>query len=278
MKRILLLLEGFAAEISAINLAFSLAEPSRAGVVVMCCKEDVDAVRKSSLDRLVAHAKSLSTTMNTPLDVREVAERHPADAVREVARKEDINLIVLGVAKSQLPKQLLGPINRDVVRKGKTPTLLVVSPLEEFGDRYERALRKILVPVEHMSEDIAALRLAAALTAVSAARDTELIAFNTIILPALVPMTATDLPEIRRGREKFQQSIDKFMHETGTRLTVRQVPARTPDEAIIEVANEEEVDLIILSGRRRPGTLATLVSSFRIATEARAAVVFVYAP
>jgi len=280
MKRILLPLQGFAAEINAVNLAFSLAELSKAAVLAMHSKEAEDKDRKSSLDRLMDHAKALSTAMNVALDIREVDARHPADAILEVARKESIDLIVMTAARSRLHKQLLGSASRDVVRKGKTPTLLVVSWQEEFKERHEPVLRKILVPLGELSEDIAALRLAAALKKGSAARDAELIAFNATILPAIVPMTATDLPEIRRGKERFRQAIDKFMHETGTQLTVKQTPARTPEEATIEFANQENVDLIILGGRRRPGPLGMFLGAtcFKIATKALAAVVLIYAP
>jgi nucleotide-binding universal stress UspA family protein len=280
MKRILLPLQGFAAEISAVNLAFWLAEVSKAAILVMHCKEAEDEAQKSSLEQLLSHAKSLSTAMSISFDVKEVDEARAADGILDVAEKEKVDLIVMTASRERHHRQLLGSASRDVVRKGKIPTILVASWLEAFKEASESLVHKVLIPVADVAEDIAALRLAAALKKGSAARDAELIAFNATILPAIMPLTATDLPEFRRAKEKFQQSIEKFMRETGIKLTVKQTPARTAEQAIIEFANKEDVDFIILGGRRRPGTLGVFLgaTTYKIATEAQAAVVLIYAP
>lgn len=280
MKSILLPLRGFAAEVNAINLAFRLAEPGKTPVLILHChQEEEDEAQKGWLGRVTAYAKSLSTALSVPSQIMEAKERKPADAILEAAAREHVDLIVMTAMRGSPNKHILGAVSREVVRRGKAPTLVVVSWLEDFKDQPEPVLGKILLPLHDLSEDAAALRLAAALKKSSAGRDTELIALNVTVLPAIVPMTATDLPEFRRQKEKFLSAVKQFMDKTGTKLTVKQVHARTAEQATVEVANQEGVDLIILGARRRPGPLGTFLgaTSFKIATEAKAAVVLTYA-
>jgi nucleotide-binding universal stress UspA family protein len=155
---------------------------------------------------------------------------------------------------------------------------VVASWLEDFAPHQEPVLRKVLLPIGNVSEDIAALRLAAVLKGGSAAQHAELIALNVTLLPAVVPLTATDLPEIQKEDAIFHADLERFMRETGIKLTIKHVAARKIGQATIEFAGQEGVDLIILGARRRPRRFGTILGrvSFKIASRAKAAVVLIF--
>jgi len=278
MDRILLPLQGFPAEINATNLAFYLAESTKATVSILHCKEDGDDSHAFWLDRLLGHAKSLSLLLGVPFVFTQVEHRHASDAILRASRKEEVDLIVMTAARSLGYKQLLGFTSRRVARKAKVPTLVVASWLKDFEPHQEPALRKILLPIGDVDEDIAALRLAAVLKQSSAAQDAELIALNVTLLPAVVPITATDLPEIQQEHAAFLEDLERFMQETGVKMTPKHVAARKIGQATIELAAQEDVDLIILGARRRPRRFRSIFGrvSFKIASRAKAAVVLIF--
>ena len=230
LKGILLPLRGFAAEVNAINLAFHLAEPRKTPVLMLHCQQDgEDEVQKGWLGRVTAYARSLSTALGVPSLSMEAKEQNPADAIIHAAEREHADLIVMTAMRWSAHKHILGAVSREVVRRGKVATLVVVSWLEDFKDQPELVLSKILLPLHDLDEDAAALQLAAALRESSAGRNTELIALNVTVLPAIVPMTATDLPEFRHQKERFLGAAKGFMDKTGMKLTVKHVNARTAE-------------------------------------------------
>jgi nucleotide-binding universal stress UspA family protein len=279
MDRILLPLQGFPAEVNAINLAFYLAESSRATVSILHCRGDGDDSYAFWLNRLLGHAKSLSVLLGVPFVFTQVDEESAPDAILRAARKEEcVDLIVMTAARTPIYKHLLGSTARRVARKAKVPTLVVASWLQDLEAHQEPVLRKILLPIGDLHEDIAALRLAAALKSGSAAEDAELVALNVTLLPAVVPLTATDLPEIQRERAAFHADLDRFMQETGIKVTCKHVAARKIGQATVELAAQENVDLIILGAHRRPRRFGRVLGrvSFKIASRAKAAVVLIF--
>jgi nucleotide-binding universal stress UspA family protein len=278
MERILLPLQGFPAEINATNLAFYIAESSGASITILHCKEEEEDSHAFWLDRLIGHARSLSMLLGVRFTFTEVEHVHAPDAILRVSRKEPVNLIVMTAARSPAYKQLLGSTSRRVARKSKVPTVVVASWLEDFEPHQEPVIRKILLPIGDVKEDMAALLLAAVLKRSSAAQAAELIALHVTLLPAVVPITATDLPEIQEEHAAFHKDLERFMQETGLKMTPKHVAARKIGQATIELAAQEDVDLIILGARRKPRRFRRIFGrvSFKIASRAKAAVVLIF--
>lgn len=278
MNRILLPLQGFPAEVNATDLAFYLAESSQASVTILHCKEDEDDSHTFWLNRLLGHAKSLSLLLGVPFVFTQVEQKKASNAILRTSQKEQADLIIMTAARTPVYKQLLGSTSLRVARKSKVPTLVVASWLEDFEPHQEPVLRRILLPIGDVNDDIAALRLAAVLKGSSAAQEAELIALHVTLLPAVVPITATDLPEIQDEHAAFHQDIERFMQETGLTLTPKHIAARKIGQATIELAAQEDIELIILGGRRKPRRFRSVLGrvSFKIASRAKAAVVLIF--
>lgn len=280
MKRILLPLQGFPAEINAINLAFYLAEYSQATVSILHCKETWIKSQEFWLDRLTGHIKSLSMLLDVPYETTRVKRYRASDAILNAANKNHSALIIMSAARKPIYKQLLGSTARRVTSKSKIPTIVVASWLEDFEEHQEPVINKILLPIHDTAKDIAALRLAAALKKSSSAKNAEMIALHVTLLPMVVSLTATDSEEFRQDREAFLKDISTFSSQTGLKMTPKHVAARKIGDATIEIAAKEDVDLIILGARRRPRRFQKVLGrvSFKIASHSKAAVVLTFAP
>ena len=280
MSRVLLPLQGFPAEFNAINLAFYLAEHSKATVSILHCKEGAESQELFWLDRLMGHVRSLSILLDVPYKESRVERKRASDAILAASREEACDLIIMTAAHRPIYKELLGSTSRRVVRKSRQPVIVVASWLEDFQEHYEPVIRKILLPIRNTIEDIAALRLAAALRKSSAAQNAELIALHVTLLPMVVSLTATDSEEVRRERQQFLEDCRRFTEKTGLLLVPKHVAARKIGQATIEMAARENVDLIILGARKKPRLFGGFLGrvSFKIASRAQAAVVLIFAP
>ncbi|MFX1563721.1 MAG: universal stress protein [Promethearchaeota archaeon] len=280
MKRILLPLQGFPAEINAINLAFYLAEYSRATVSVLHCKETLVKTQEFWLDRLTGHVKSISMLLNVPYETTLVKRYRASDAILNAAHKEECDLILMSAACKPIYKQLLGSTSRRVVSKSKIPTIVVASWLEDFARHQEPVIKKILLPIDDTTKDIAALRFAAALKKSSAAKSAELIALHVTLLPMVVSLTAADSEECLHDQEVFLKDVSDFTTKTGLKVTPKHVAARKIGDATVEMAAKEDVDLIVLGAQRKPRRFQRILGrvSFKIASRSKAAVVLTFAP
>jgi nucleotide-binding universal stress UspA family protein len=275
LERILVPLQGFPAEVHTINLAFSLAEPAKTNLVFLHCRERGTRSRKRIIDQLLAHAESLSKELSVPHTFYSEARIRASDAILKAERKEDVNLIILGAARNPKHKHLLGSTARRVTRKSKTPNLVVSSWLEDLKSIPETTLRKILLPIRKIKKDLAALHLAAALKKSSAAKDAELIALNLTAYQLVTDQKAAETPEVKLAKELFMDDLTIFTEETGLSITPKHMAARKVGEGALAVAEEENVDLIILGATRKPGRFGDIMGrvSFKIALEANACVV-----
>jgi len=144
-------------------------------------------------------------------------------------------------------------------------------------------LRKILLPIRDTKKDIAALRVAAALKKSSVAKDAELIALNLTRLPFVTSQKAIDTPEVKLGKELFMDDLSIFTEQTGLEVIPKHVAVPKVGDAALDIAEKENVDLIILGSHRKPGRLrdgrfrGILGSvSHQIAMESQTAVVITF--
>ncbi|MFX0168477.1 MAG: universal stress protein [Candidatus Hodarchaeota archaeon] len=275
LQRILLPLQGFPAEVHAMNLAFSLAEPSKANIILLHCRERGTRSKKVMIDRLTTHAKSLSKKLSIPFSFTSVARIRASDAILKAEQDEAVDLIILGAARNPKHKHLLGSTARRVTRKSKSPNLVVSSWLDDLKKPSKPLVQKILLPIRKVSKDIAALNLATALKKSSAAKDAEIIALNLTPFLLVTKETASETPEAELARELFMDDLAIFTEETGLQITPKHVATRNVGEGALEVAEQEKVDLIILGSTRKPGRFGAILGriSFQIALNASASVV-----
>jgi len=116
MERILVPLQGFPAEVNAINLAFNLAEASKARISVLHCKESFTKESEFWLNRLSGHIKSRSVLLNVPYDTEEVKRYRASDAIIKSSQKEECDLIVMSAAWTPTYRHHFGSTARRVAR------------------------------------------------------------------------------------------------------------------------------------------------------------------
>jgi nucleotide-binding universal stress UspA family protein len=278
MKRILVPIQGFPAEVNAINLAFYLAEYSKAQITVLHCRERFSHSSEFWFKRLSGHVKSLSVLLQVPYNTEEIKRFRASDAILKSSHEEECDLIILSAARTPHYKHIFGSTARRVARKSKVPLLVIASWLEDLAKHQEPVLRKILIPIRSTQQDLSALRLAAALKKSSAAKKAELIALNITLLPLVTSLTATDAPEIKVEQKRFMEDITAFSERTGIKITPKHVAARKLSEAAIDIATKEQADLIILGTHRKPSRFGGFLGrvSRKMATESNAAVVMIF--
>jgi len=261
LTRILVPLQGFPAEVDHIQLAFNLAEKSKAKVSLLHCRERIRRSKMTLVNRLFKYAKSLSKSMKVPFEEERVTRVRASDAILSSSQEKDCDMIIMSIAQTQADKRLLGSTARRVARKSKIPVLIVTSWIDDFEANYRANLKKILVPIRNTRKDQVALRLAASLKGSSAAANAELIALNVTSLPQVMNSTPLGTPELKVQRELFTDDVSIFSEQTGLTLTPEHLGARNVGEAALKFAEKEKVDLIILGAHRKPGRIGLFLGS-----------------
>jgi nucleotide-binding universal stress UspA family protein len=117
-------------------------------------------------------------------------------------------------------------------------------------------LKKILAPTDLSDLSAAGVRYACQL---AKDIDAELIIFNVAVLDE---SNAIDKREIERHKKQLDEFIAEKVAEAGTGLKIRPVVvAGQPFGAIVECADNEPTDLIVMSSHGRSGLSRMLIGS-----------------
>ncbi len=280
MTRILVPLQGFPAEVNSIQLAFNLAEKSKAKVSLIHCRERIRRSKMKLVNRLIDYSKGLAKSLKVPVDEEIVTRVRASDAILKSSHKEPSDLIVMSAAHSHIHSRLLGSTVRRVARKSDIPVIIVASWVDDFSKDFKSNLEKILLPIRSTAKDQLALRLAAAIKKSSAGKEAELIALSLTPFPAVKNSTPLGSPEIKVQRELFMDDIAIFSEQTGLSLTSKHLAAQKIGEATLEFAEKENVDLIVLGAHRKPGRIRGFLGSvsYEIASHSPIAVVITFVP
>ncbi|MDO8056613.1 MAG: universal stress protein, partial [Candidatus Hermodarchaeota archaeon] len=275
LKKILIPLQGFPAEVHAVNLAFSLAEPNKTNLLFLHCRERGTRSKIRIIDQLLKHIESLSKKLGVPHTYHSEARIRASDSILNAEREEDVDLIILGAARNPKHKHLLGSTARRVTRKSNAPNLVMSSWLDDLKAIPKPSWKKLLLPLRKVKKDIAALNLAAALKRSSAAKAAELIALNLTPFQLVTEEKAAETPEAKLAKELFMDDLAIFTEDTGLQVTPKHMATRNVGEGALEIAEQEKVDLIILGATRKPGRFGDILGrvSYQIALEAKASVV-----
>ena len=275
LQKILVPLQGFPAEVHAINVAFSLAEPNKTNLLFLHCRERGTRSKKRIIDQLLKHVKSLSKKLGVPHTYHSEARIRASDSILKAEREEAVDVIILGAARNPKHKHLLGSTARRVTRKSSAPNLVVSSWLDDLKTIPKPSWKKLLLPLRKVKRDIAALNLAAAIKKSSFAKDAELIALNLTAFQLVTDEQAAETPEAKLAEELFIDDLTIFTGDTGLQVTPKYMATRNVGEGALEIAEQEKVDLIILGATRKPGRFGDILGrvSYQIALEAKASVI-----
>ena len=275
LRKILVPLQGFPAEVHAINVAFSLAEPNKTKLLFLHCRERGTRPKKQVIGQLLKHVKSLSKELGVPHAYHSEARIRASDSILNAEREGDVDIIILGAARNPKHKHLLGSTARRVTRKSTAPNLVVSSWLDDLTMIPKPSWKKFLLPLRKVKRDIAALNLAAAFKKSSFAKGAELIALNLTAFQLITDEQAAETPEAKLAEELFTDDLVIFTKDTGLQVTPKYMATRNVGEGALEIAEKEKVDLIILGATRKPGRFGDILGrvSIQIALEAKSSVV-----
>lgn len=272
LDRILLPLEGFPAEIEALNVALYLAECSGA-ILVLYHSRRGNKDTEGNFERHRLRASEKSEFMGTRLEVQ-IDESDPVTGI--VERGEEHDLIVMG-GRRKLREKIFGSVSSSVIRQIPNPSLVVTAPISTF-DHQERPLRRLLVPLEDVEEDLAAIKLAASLTSSATIQDFELTALHVVTLPLATPITA-EAEDSERERS-FLKEVGMMAQHVGRPIVPRVVVGRSVGRSVVSFAEEDGSDIILLGDRRKPGPFTRLIGTHAlyISRNAPCPVVLIYRP
>ena len=192
-----------------------------------------------------------------------VLEGRPAERILHFAHEHDVDLIVLSThGEGGLTAWLLSSTAEKILARTHSSVLVVPAYAAEGADATERRFRRILLPLDCSPRAESVLPIAAAL---ARAHDAELILAHVVPepeLPRRMPASSEDVALARQLTERNRQESEQYLRTvsgdlSAQRLRVRThaaVSARRP-HAILELAEREDVDLIVACAHGATGNV-----------------------
>ena len=184
----------------------------------------------------------------------EVKGGYLADTTRALVEEQDIDLVVTStVGKSGNPHWLSGGISSKLMRQITKPVLLVQTNDEQAN--IHPKMKKIMVSLDG---SILAENTLPYARAIAKAFDSEIILLAVPQVPQVKDYRAPDTA-VEQIRSQMESTMDNFLDAVGRSLREDGVEVRTmtkgslPVRTIVSTAEEEEVDLIMLTSRGRGG-------------------------
>ncbi|NIM46162.1 MAG: universal stress protein [Nitrososphaeria archaeon] len=273
MDRIILPLEGFPAEIEALEVALYLAECSRA-VVKLFHTEEHDERKEQIFESLRDLAVEKAGRMRVRVE-EEVCEDNPVDAI--LTRAEDHDLIIMG-GKRRFREEIFGSVSSNVIRRAQRPVVIVTAPVDEWKIR-EEPIRRLLIPLRNVVEDRAAVKLAATLTSSATVRDFEMAALHVLTLPQTTPISAYS-ENMKEDERQFFKEVGELTRLIARPITPNVIVGRNVGRSIVSFAEEHRSDIIILGEREKPGPFTRLLGTeaLYVRRNAPCSVVLIYRP
>jgi nucleotide-binding universal stress UspA family protein len=229
-----------------------------------------DRVRGAASDYLDGVADRLSDAGVTKVTA-EVLSGDPSEAIEEYRSAQGADLTVMSThGRGALARAWLGSVADRFARSTRAPVLLV-RPSEDgpaTGPSNEPAtISRILVTLDGSELSESALAPAEALATIFGAEMvlTNLVEYpdgpESIYLPDAIHGIEVKLEERRRGAEAELESLVGDLAEEGiTTKAVSRVVTRVA-EGILEVARDEEADLIVMASHGHGGVRRLILGS-----------------
>ncbi|UCE86889.1 MAG: universal stress protein [Deltaproteobacteria bacterium] len=246
---------------SRVELLHSYGIPARAmGQYDSSLPGDVLATLRDAAARKLLKTFEKVKAEGVDVDMR-VTDASPAEAIAASATRLSVQLIVMGThGRSGLKHVLLGSVAERTVRLAPCPVMTVKEPpLEAEAGRF----RKILVPTDFATEARAALELASDLAATSG--PAEVIVGHAYCVPAEIEalVAAEGDPRVHAFTQTLLAEMERLIEpltEDGVSASFR-LRAGNPERVIVDTANEEGVDLIVMATHGRTGLSHVLLGS-----------------
>jgi nucleotide-binding universal stress UspA family protein len=214
------------------------------------------AEAQSQLARIDRHLKSSDVT-----SAIELLEGRAPEQIINFARAQHVDLVVLSShGEGGLTGWALSSTALMVVRRTHSSQLVVPSQRAQGQRVGELRLRRILVPLDCSPRAECVLTLA---TALSRAHDADLILAHVVPepeIPRRLPPSAEDLAVASQLTERNRREGHRYLGELRDRLTgqqlrvsMRLVVSSRRAPAIRAMADDADVDLVILSAHGRTG-------------------------
>ena len=287
IKKLVVLLDGSIYAAQAIPYAEAIAKAANAHLVLLSSVKNETAVqleefpviaeqRQNYLNGVAEQLSENGVSVST-----EVRGGYLADTTRQLVEEQDIDLVVTStVGKSGNPHWLSGGISSKLMRQITKPVLLVQTADEQA--MVPPKMSKILVSLDG---SILAENTLPYARAFAKAFGSEIILLAVPQVPQMQDYRAPD-KAVEQIRTQMEETMDNFLEAVGRSLTADGVEVRTmtkgslPVRTIVSTAEEEDVDLIMLTSRGRGGLDRLIMGSVAesVVAESNRAVLMVPRP
>ncbi len=183
------------------------------------------------------------------------------------ARRKKADLIAMGKrGHGLIDRMLIGSTTLRVLRESKIPVLAV----RQVDGKDHTDIRNILVPLDLYEESDSALKCAINLAEMINAniRVVYVITFSTFYVFTLIPYS-TEIPYtlledfIKTSSNELANRVEKIKLERATKMEISTevVQGTTPSVAIVDYANNRDIDLIVINTHGRKGVKKLVLGS-----------------
>lgn len=270
VRNIMVPLDGSALAILAVEPAAALAARHGATLLLVTAHEQVaptEALNLADRASLASHLDDARAEAagKWPIRVETLlldGDGRAAERLGEAALAQGVDLIVMTThGRGAAGRAWFGSVADHLIRAAQCPVLLVRKPFDESRTGY----RRILIPLDGTPQAEAAL---------ADARMLESSGSEFLLLRVVIPVIAFGptpgggvmlsggvLEEQRREAERYAAELATRLEAEGHRARGLAVIDTSPAAAILEAAEEQRPDAIVLAGTRRSGADRFLLGS-----------------
>jgi len=260
IKRIAVLLDGSIYAAQAIPYAEAIARATDAHLVLLSSVKNETAAQLEEYPVIVEQRRAYLDGVSEQLQQNgisvsaEVRGGYLADTTRQLIEEQDIDLVITStVGKSGDPHWLSGGISSKLMRQITKPVLLVQTSDEQAA--VTPKMSKIMVSLDG---SILAENSLPYARAIAKAFSSEIILLAVPQVPQVQDYRAPDTA-VEKIRTQTEETMDNFLDAVARSLRKDGVEVRTmtkgslPVRTIVSTADEEDVDMIMLTSRGRGG-------------------------
>jgi nucleotide-binding universal stress UspA family protein len=183
---------------------------------------------------------------------KEVLEGHPAERIIEYSRKYDVPLIILSShGQNGLSEWSVSSIVHKIIQRAHTSTMLVRANPSALTDVTGLRYRRVLLPLDGSQRAELVLPIVATL---ARAYEIEILLAHVVRRPEMprrMPPTEEDVTlanrVVGRNRAEAMQYLDELCARLPGKAQVRMLLSDHVAAPLHELANEEKIDLVLLT-------------------------------
>jgi len=188
--------------------------------------------------------RGMRVTINVDVIVNAITQSPVSNAILEIAKTENVSLIVIGARGiNPIQELLLGSVSSSVIRYATTNVLIMHFPPASDESQaspaftYQKLFSKVLVPTDFSRSASDAVAFVKMIPGIK----------ETVLLHVVSRAeSGKDIEVYLKTSEKKLEDMKKELIDTGSEIKLH-VGAGDPTEMILSVADEEDVTLIAMS-------------------------------